>query len=182
MTKKPEILRTETIARTRIFRVERIDLRFSNGQEVQYERLQTPPGGAVLIVPMLDKHTVLLIREYSAGVDRYELVLPKGRIEPDESVLDAANRELMEEVGYAAKSLRHIKSLTLAPGYANHTTHIVLAQDLFAQKLAGDEPETIEVLPWPLENITELLGRDDFTEARSIAALYMVRDQLASAT
>lgn len=182
MTKKPEILRTETIARTRIFHVERIDLRFSNGQEAQYERLQTSPGGAVLIVPMLDKNTVLLIREYAAGVDRYELVLPKGRIEPDESVLDAANRELMEEVGYAAKNLRHIKSLTLAPGYANHTTHIVLAQDLFAQKLAGDEPETIEVLPWPLKKITELLDRDDCTEARSIAALYMVRDQLASAT
>lgn len=181
MTKKPEILRTETIARTRIFHVERIDLRFSNGQEAQYERLQTSPGGAVLIVPMLDKNTVLLIREYSAGVDRYELVLPKGRIEPDESVLDAANRELMEEVGYAAKKLRHIKSLTLAPGYANHTTHIVLAQDLFAQKLAGDEPETIEVLPWPLKKITELLDRDDCTEARGIAALYMVRDQLASA-
>lgn len=179
MRKKPEILATATVARTRLFHVESVDLRFANGVEVQYERLRSNPAGAVLVVPMLDDETVLLVREYSAGVDRYELGLPKGRIEPEESLLWAANRELMEEVGYAARSLEHLTSLTLSPSYMSHHTHIVLARQLFPQRAEGDEPEEIEVVPWKLSQLVELLQRDDCTEARSIAALFMVRELLA---
>ncbi len=179
MRRKPEIINAETIARTRIFRVEQIDLRFSNGVETRYERLRSNPRGAVLVIPMLDEDTVLLIREYAAGVERYELALPKGRIEGEEAVEDAANRELMEEVGYGARRLRMIASLTVAPGYLSHISHLVLAQDLYAQRLPGDEPEEIEVVPWRLRDLDSLLARDDCTEARSIAALFMTRALLA---
>ena len=178
MPKTPDILRVETLARTRIFHVEQVDIRFSNGVEVQYERLQGAPRGAVLVVPMLDPDTVLLIREYAAGVERYELALPKGRIEAGEGLLAAANRELMEEVGHGAHRLQHITSLTLAPGYLNHTTHVVLAEDLYPHKEAGDEPEEIEVVPWRLSQLRELLAHKECTEARSIAALFIVRDRL----
>ncbi|MDX1813056.1 MAG: NUDIX domain-containing protein, partial [Gammaproteobacteria bacterium] len=95
----PKILKQSTIAKTRIFEIEQMDLQFSNGVEVQYERLRSNPNGAVLVVPLLDDDTVLLIREYAAGVQRYELALPKGRVENNEDPLDAANREIMEEVG-----------------------------------------------------------------------------------
>lgn len=179
MRQKPEIVSAETIARTRIFRVEQVELRFSNGVEVCYERLRSNPRGAVLIVPMLDSETVLLVREYAVGVHRYELGLPKGRIEDGETPERAADREMQEEVGYGARALRTIASLTVAPGYLSHVTHIVLARDLYEQRLIGDEPEEIEVVPWPLKDIDRLLGREDFTEARSIAALYMTRDLLA---
>ena len=134
--------------------------------------------GAVLIVPMLDVDTVLLIREYAAGVQRYELALPKGRIEPGEDLIKAANREIMEEIGQAAHTLRHITSLTVAPGYLSHTTHVILAQDLYPCKALGDEPEEIEVVPWKLSQLNELLQCDDCTEARSIAALFMVKELL----
>ncbi|MFQ5470204.1 MAG: ADP compounds hydrolase NudE [Gammaproteobacteria bacterium] len=176
MREKPKILNTETLARTRIFHVEKLDLEFSNGTRVEYERLRSKSGGAVLVVPMLDEETVLMIREYAAGVGRYELALPKGRVEKDESLVDAANRELMEEIGYGANQLRQISSLTVAPGYMGHTTHVILAENLFERKLQGDEPEEIEVVPWKLSQIQELLTLDDCTEARSIAALFLVRD------
>ncbi len=178
MRKKPEIVAAETVARTRLFHVEQLDLRFSNGVEVQYERLKSNSAGAVLVVPMLDNDTVMLIREYAAGVHRYELGLPKGRIEPGEDLLEAANRELMEEIGYGANQLEHLTAFTLAPGYLGHHTQIVLAQDLYLQSCEGDEPEELEVVSWSLSNLSELLIRDDVTEARSIAALYMVRDLL----
>jgi len=179
MRKKPQILNTETIARTRLFHVEKMDLRFSNGIVAQYERLHSSSKGAVLVVPMLDRDTVLLIREYAAGVHRYELALPKGRIEPTETHLEAANRELQEEVGYGANKLRLLASLTLAPGYFGHITHVILAEDLFEKRLAGDEPEEIEVIPWQISRLKELLAHEECTEARSIAALFMVRDLLA---
>ncbi|HHI94100.1 MAG TPA: ADP compounds hydrolase NudE [Gammaproteobacteria bacterium] len=179
---KPEVLHSEIIARTNIFRVERRDLRFANGVEVSHERLVGSEKGAVLIVPMLDKNTVLLIREYATGVHRYELALPKGRIEADESLLDAANREIMEEIGYGARSLQHFTSLTVAPGYLSHETHIVLAEDLYEERHDGDEPEKIDVIPWQLDALPELLKQNECTEARSIAALFMVQAHLATQT
>jgi ADP-ribose diphosphatase len=178
--KKPKILNAAIVAQTRLFQVEQLDLEFSNGAVVQYERLVGSKRGAVLIVPMLDDETVLLIREYAAGLHRYELGLPKGKIEGDEGILEAANREIQEEVGYASRKLEHINSITLAPGYLSHTTHIVLARDLYEARAEGDEPEEIEVLPWSLRDLDKLLLRDDFSEARSIAALYMVREGLKS--
>lgn len=180
MTRKPIVTDIEVIARTRFFQVERVGLRFTNGREVSWERLKSPARGAVLVVPMLDPGTVLLIREYAAGVERYELALPKGRIEDDESVLEAGNHEMMEEIGYGARELTLLKSVTLAPGAISHITHIVLAEDLYPARLEGDEPEAIEVVPWPLARLDELLAREECTEARSIAALYMARDILRS--
>lgn len=180
MRRKPEILTTETLIRTRLFHIERLDLRFANGTEVQYERLKGGTGGAVLVVPLLDDDTVMLIREYAAGVDRYELALPKGRIEPGEDPLVAANRELMEEIGHGADELVHLTAFTLAPGYLGHQTQVVLARGLYPRRLPGDEPEEIEVVPWSLARLPALMARDDVTEARSIAALYMVRDLLAA--
>jgi len=179
MEKKPVVLNKKVIAETRLFRIESMDIKFSNGQQRQYERLtRSKSNGAVLIIPMLDNDTVLLIKEYSAGVDRYELGLPKGKIDDGESILNAANRELKEEVGYGAKQLHHLTSLSIAPSYLEHMIDIVIAQDLFEEKLIGDEPEELEVIPWRLDNIQNLLATGKCTEARSIAALYMTRDYL----
>ena len=178
MVQKPQILGAKTVAKTRIFQVEQLDLRFSNGVEVSYERMRSSGNGAVLIVPLLDAETVLLTREYAAGVHRYELALPKGKIETDEDILLAADREMMEEVGYGAKNLTLISSLTVSPGYMDHVTHVVLAEDLYPKKCEGDEPEEIEVMPWRLDQLNELLLHEECTEARSIAALFMVRERL----
>ena len=178
--KKPTILNRETLARTRFFHIERLALRFANGTEADYERVPGSPRGSVLIVPMLDSDTVLLIREYAAGTERYELALPKGRIEDGEDMLAAANREIMEETGYAANDLRHLTSLSLAPGYVGHFSHIILARDLYPGTAPGDEPEPIEVVPWRLDELPRLLRRDDCSEARSIAALFIAREYLAN--
>src|SRR3569833_3916072 len=107
MPQKPRILSAETIARTRLFHVEEVGLEFANGTVVRYERLRSSPFGAVLVVPMLDDDTVLLLREYAAGVHRYELALPKGLIETGEDILEDASREMQEAVGYAARRLEH---------------------------------------------------------------------------
>ncbi|MEW8027321.1 MAG: ADP compounds hydrolase NudE [Candidatus Thiodiazotropha sp.] len=180
MTKLPTILSHQLIAQTRLFRVEELQLEFSNGQQRQYERLLGGEQGSVLIVPMLDDDTVMLIREYSAGSNDYQLGLPKGRMEAGEDPLQAANREIREEIGYAARDLSLIKTFSIAPAYIRHHTHVILARNLYPDKQPGDEPEPIEVVPWQLSNWDELIGQADLTEARSIAALYLTRDLLRS--
>ena len=176
MKQKPNVIKRNNIAKTRIFSVEAMHIEFSNGEQRQYERLVGSEQGAVLVVAKPSKDSVLMISEYAAGMDRYELAFPKGKIDPGESKLDAANRELQEETGFAARQLTHIHSMTIAPGYLGHTTHIILAEDLYPSTLNGDEPEALEVSEWHFSQLPQLLGRDDFTEARSIAAFYFVRD------
>lgn len=180
MPTKPQILKRRPLAKTRLFQVEQLDLEFSNGVRRTYERLKRPGLGAVLIVPMLDSETVLLVREYGAGVEDYQLALPKGAMDPGEDALQAANRELMEEVGYGARRLELIKCLSLSPAYMEHDINVVLAEDLYEKRLPGDEPEPLEVVPWAIQDLAALMVRDDFTEGRSVAALYLVRDLLAA--
>jgi ADP-ribose diphosphatase len=161
-----------------MYQVEQLDLEFSNGERRLYYRMKTRGLGAVIIVPMLDDETVLLAREYAAGLHHYETGLPKGRLERGESILEAAQRELKEEIGYGARNLEELTQLSLAPGYMTHITHIVLARDLYPEKLEGDEPEELEVVPWPIADLRSLTAREDCTEGRTIAALYIARDHL----
>ncbi len=181
MPNKPKILNRSIVARSRLFQVEQVDLRFSNGVETQYERMLGSAQGAVLIVPLLDENRLMMIKEDCVGVERYELTLPKGRIEKGESILNAANREMQEEIGYAAHKLTHLKSVSLAPGYSTHFTHIVVAEELYpCESGDGDEPEPLEVVPYDLEQINEIVTQESCTEGRTIAALFLTREYLAN--
>ena len=57
---------------------------------------------------------------------------------------------------------------------------IYIASDLYPSKLAGDEPEPLEVVEWPISDYKNLLKQSDFKEARSIAALLLAVDYLKS--
>jgi ADP-ribose diphosphatase len=181
MSHKIPIIHSQTIiAETRQFRIEALDLEFSSGEFRQYERLAgNNSAGAVMVVPMLNSETVLLVREYAAGLHRYELGLPKGKIDPGEDRLEAANRELKEEVGYGARKLHHLHTVSLAPAYLQHTIDVIIAEELYQERLQGDEPEELEVVPWKINRIDSLLATGECSEARSIAALYMTADYLA---
>jgi len=160
------------------FRQEQLDLEFSNGERRHFQRLVSRGHGAVVVVPMLDAETVLLVREYAAGLHRYELGLVKGRIDAGETPEQAANRELKEEAGYGARKVEVLRAMTLAPTYMSHASWLVLARDLYPERLAGDEPEELEVVPWKLAELDQLMLREDFSEGRSLAALFIAREWL----
>lgn len=176
MTSKPTILETEIIAKTRLFTIEQIDLQFSNGEQRKFERVCGPQHGSVMIIPMLDDETILLVREYAAGVDDYILGFPKGLVESSEGFIVTANRELMEEIGYGAKKLTIIGKFSASPGYFTGFMTVVLAQNLYEKRIPGDEPEPIEVVPWKLNNLSALMKHPEFYEARSIAAFYLLEN------
>jgi len=174
MPKKPEILESKMVAKSRLFKIEAMHLRFSNGEERHFERIHGWPYGSVMIVPMLDKQTLLLIREYAAGVGEYVLGFPKGAIDPTEDLYATTNRELKEEVGYGANEIIPIAKFSASPGYYTSVMQIVIARGLYEEKLEGDEPEPLEVVPWSLDNMDALLEHPEFYEARSVAALLLV--------
>ncbi|RAP35299.1 ADP compounds hydrolase NudE [Legionella quinlivanii] len=178
MREKPVCKQKTVIAKSNLFTIEQMQLEFSNGSRRVYERIRHHGHGAVLIVALTPSESFLLVREYAAGTDAYEVAFPKGLIEKGESALQAADRELREEAGFGARRLDWIHSLTLAPGYFGARLDVVLARDLYPASLSGDEPEPPEVIEWPLYASNELLLRPDFSEARSIAALFLVKQWL----
>ena len=161
------------------YRIEKIDLEFSNGERRRFDRLKSKGHGAVMIAALPDPDTVLLVREYGTGTHRYELGLPKGKIDAGESWLEAAGREMREEIGFGAEQLTHLKAITLAPTYMSHEIQLVVAEGLFPDRLEGDEPEPLEVVSWRFDRLHELMLREEFSEGRSIAALFLVREWLA---
>ena len=180
--KLPIINARNRVAKSRLFSIEQLDLTFSNGEKRQYERMLGSGSGAVMIVPMLDENTMLLVREYCAGTHTYELGFPKGLIDKGEVAAQAANRELKEEIGYGAEKLISIREVMMAPAFFNAEIMIFLAEDLYQEELEGDEPEPLEVVPWKLDNYQALLEEPNFNEARSIAALMLIRDYLTKNT
>ena len=175
---KPQVLGREEIAHSRLFTIESIELRFSNGAERTFERLKGSGSGAVMIVAMPDPDHVLLIHEYAAGFDDYALTLPKGLVDPGEDIVTAANRELMEECGMGARRIEPLVELSLAPNYMNHRMQVMLATDLYEKRLPGDEPEPLVVETHAIDALPALLAREDFHEARAIAALFIAREKL----
>jgi ADP-ribose diphosphatase len=176
----PEIKAVRTIARSRFFRIEELDLEFATGAQRTYERLPGSGTPAVMVVAVNERDELLLIREYAAGFHELQLTLVKGAAESGESLEEAADRELKEEAGFGARRITFVKKLNLAPGHMGFTINVLLAEDLYPERLPADEPEPPELVTWPLARLDELITGDEFREARAIAALYLVRHHLDS--
>lgn len=181
MPDKPHILERNTVAQSRLFRAEELQLEFSNGTRRTYEKLCSGGPGAVLMIPMLDDDTVLMVREYAGGLENYHLSLPKGAMDTGETPAIAANRELKEEVGYGAHQIDFLKQIYLSPSYMEHKINVMLMRNLYPEVLPGDEPEPIEVVPCRLSQLNKLIEREDVLEGRTIAALFMAREALVRA-
>jgi ADP-ribose diphosphatase len=172
----PQLLATDTIAQSRLFKIEALNLRFSNGAEAQYERIVgSSVAGAVLIAAMDEQDRLLFIREYAAGVHRYDLVLPKGRMESGEEGRETALRELREETGFAAAEFNHLNTVCVAPGYTNFETQIWFARGLAKSPLPGDEPESIDLVPLNIDQALAAMASGELNEARSMLAVFLVQ-------
>ena len=171
--KLPKILGSQVVARTSRVNIERVHLRFSNQEERYYERTSSFQNASVMVVPILDKDTFLLVREYAVGFERYCLGFPKGGIDVGETAEQAVLREMKEEIGYGAKKMEKLIQFAASPSYSKHQVTVFMAQNLYAERLQGDEPEPLEVVPWQFSKVDELLSSPEFIESRSLAALLL---------
>ncbi|MGN1282102.1 MAG: ADP compounds hydrolase NudE [Succinivibrio sp.] len=155
-----------------LFTVESLDLQFSNNKLVTYERI-AGGNGAILAVPFDGRH-FYLTSEYGCGFERYELGFVKGKIDTNESPKEACDRELKEEIGFGARTIRTLKNeMTIAPGMIQLKMYTFLCTDLYQMQLDGDEPEPIGIVKVTPKEAKELIfDRDSpLTEARAIASL-----------
>ena len=159
------------------FQRQHLDLEFSNGERRRFERLVSRGHGrwwwcrCSTTKPCCSYvNTPLACTATSWGWSRPD----RRRRDPEQ----AADRELKEEAGYGARRVDVLRAMTLAPTYMSHQSWLVVARDLYPEKLAGDEPEELEVVPWKLADLDQLMLREDFSEGRSLAALFIARQWL----
>lgn len=166
------------MAQSRLFRVDAVELEFSNGRQRQFEQLVASGDGGVLVMPVTADGQLLLIEEFALGTGSYELGFVKGVIEPNESPHDAALRELREETGFGASRLQLLETVTLMPAYSDFRSNLFLATDLYEAPLEGDEPEPLIPIYWPLSRINELHGDSRITDVRTRLALHLILSHL----
>ena len=117
---------------------------------------------------------ILLIRQWRHAAGQFLLELPAGRIEPGETLIPAAKRELIEETGYSARRWsKHVKYFA-SPGFLTEAMNILLAEDLTQGTATPEEDEKIEVRMTPLSEVLRLIHAGKIHDGKTlIGVLYL---------
>ena len=128
---------------------------------------------AVVVVPIDVDGYVVLVRQYRypVGVDLLEA--PAGMVEESESPHECARRELQEEIGFSAKSMRCMGKFWTTPGVCNELMHTFIARELFPSILEPDPDEHITVERFPVMDTPDLIRSGEIQDGKTIAALLM---------
>lgn len=135
--------------------------------------------GAVVVVPILDPSTALLLRQYRAAVGGEILEVPAGKRDVDgEAPETTAERELVEELGYLPGRLVELAQFYNSPGFCDEYTHLFAALDLHGNGRAepvGPEERAMTVERVAFDDLEALIGRGELVDAKSIIGLLLAR-------
>ena len=150
------------------------ELHFKNPRtdEILY-REHVLAGHAAIIMPIMEDGSLLMIREPRTPIGKTVLAFPAGMIEEGETPEEGAIRELEEETGYRAQSIKKMREVYPAIGYSNEKTIIFLAKDLVKTHRHLDETEDIEVVKVPMEEAKLMLDNNEIiTSSETVALLH----------
>ena len=162
-------LRSDLVYEGHFLQVRRDEIRLPSGKTAQREHVVHP--GAVMIVPMTDDGRLIVERQHRYPLDRVLLELPAGKLDPQETTLQCAQRELREETGYAAREWAYAGHLHNAPAYSNESIDIWFARGLVAGAQQLDEGEFLEVLTLPEATLVAMAASGELTDAKTMVAL-----------
>ncbi|MCL4529084.1 MAG: NUDIX hydrolase [Chloroflexi bacterium] len=171
-----KLIKSEPLFQGRAFKIRRDYLKMPDGRETKFDIVEH--GGSVIIIPIDAEGNLLFVRQYrhAAGTDLLEL--PAGTRDGDEPHEVCAAREIREETGMAAGKLERIGDFYLAPGYSTEFMVVFLATDLKHSPLDADEDEFLQVEKIPVKKAIEMAERGGVPDAKSLAALFLVKPHL----
>ncbi|MBW6393945.1 MAG: NUDIX hydrolase [Thermus sp.] len=159
-------------------RLVRERLRTHTGKELTY--IYRPgPVAASFVLPVTDKATALLIRQYRHPTGKFLLEIPAGKVDPGETPLEAAQRELLEEVGAEARRFFPLPPFHPQPSFTAVVFHPFLAlQAEVVAKPALEDGELLETVELPLPEVYRLLETGEIQDASTALTLFYARPHL----
>jgi ADP-ribose pyrophosphatase len=159
----------EVIYDGRVSEVHRVGVKMPDGTVADRDLILYT--GAAVVLPVLDDGSIVMIRNYRFAVDQTLWELPAGMLEKDEDPAVCAARELTEETGYTAETVRPLGMFYTTPGTSNEEMHAFVATGLTdgEQDLEGYEQITVEVLPE--QRVREMVLDGSIRDGKTIATL-----------
>jgi ADP-ribose pyrophosphatase len=168
-TSTAKVLSSELVLHTRVFDVQREKVIEPSGLEATRDIIVHP--GSVVVLPVLPDGRIVMIRQYRHSVQQYLWELVAGRRDGDESFVSGARRELQEETGYTARSMRLLVDLFPSPGFLRENMAIFLATGL-KKGAANPEPdEMIEQRIFSLHEVEQWMRRGKIRDGKTVAGI-----------
>ena len=166
----------QILHRGRVYNLIRENVTLDNGVITDMEFVEHP--GATAIIPMLNESRIILLKQYRHALRKYIWEIPAGTIDPQESVINCAKRELIEETGYSAEKWQKLGEMTPVPGYSDERIHIYLATGLLPAGQNLDRDEIINVHVIEFNKAMEMVNAGKIQDAKSIAGLFLALNRL----
>ena len=151
-------------------RVQVEELEYLDGNKLIY-REHVKAGNASVILPITDDNKVIMIQEPRTPIGKVILALPAGMIEEGEKAEKAAIRELEEETGYLASNIEFLREYHSCVGYSDEKISLYLATNMKKTKQRLDDEEKIKVIEIPLEEVIEMLDKNEIITASTTIAV-----------
>ncbi len=162
------------VHRGEIFSVREDVFRHDDGETVERQIALNAEASAVLAH---DGEVLFMVRQPREAVGEAALLeIPAGKLEEDETPLDAAKRELAEEIGRRADDWRHLHTFYASPGFATEQLHLFLAAGLHEAEAKADEEERIEIVEVRLGELGAAI--EECHDSKSLVGLLMLREIL----
>ncbi len=171
-----DVIETETIYRGRVFALRHDRVRLPDGKTTTLDIVQH--GGAVTLVPLDEQGHIWFVRQYRHAAGEMLLELPAGTLDENEKPDECAAREIREEIGVTARTLRHLGECFLAPGYSTEYMHFFLATDLRPETAQHDEDEFLEVVRITVDDAYAMALDGRIRDAKTLAGLLLAQPHL----
>lgn len=172
-------IRSESVYSGHFLQVRRDQIRLPDGKTGTREYIVHP--GAVMIVPITDDGQLVVERQHRYPLDRVLIEFPAGKLDPNETTLHCAQRELREETGYRAREWAYAGRLHNAPAYSDEFIEIWLARGLVAGAQELDDGEFVEVHTMSEAALLAQVASGELTDAKTMVGLLKLQQWRAGA-
>lgn len=163
-------LSSELAYQAKIFRVTKDTAQLENGAEVCRDVVHH--SGGVCVVPLTDKNTVLMVKQYRYPMHEITLEIPAGKLEAGEDPSECGLRELREEAGRTCGKYTSLGKLYPTPAYDTEIIYMYLAEELSEPEEQNlDEGEFLDVTEIPLEEAVQMVMDGKIPDAKTQLAL-----------